>query len=93
MTITSYSFNEIDEDKELKDFVIMCIEHGYNFTVGYTGDVRYVEVDDISKKDADVWAEYAEDERTEDEEDDSYEECGDIEMGFNPYMGCYDYDC
>ena len=26
-------------------------------------------------------------------EDDSYENWDDLECGFNPYMGCYDYDC
>ena len=26
-------------------------------------------------------------------EEDDYEEPADIEMGFNPYMGCYDFDC
>jgi hypothetical protein len=29
---------------------------------------------------------------TEDEEIEDYDDC-DYEIGFNPYMGCYDYDC
>lgn len=94
MSITSFGFNA-DEVKELNEFVDMCIEHDYNFTVGHDGDHRYVEVDDISFSDAEYWEEYSEDERTEDGDDDyeGYEECGNIEEGFNPYMGAYDFDC
>ena len=29
---------------------------------------------------------------TDDEEIEDYDDC-DYEIGFNPYMGCYDYDC
>ena len=29
---------------------------------------------------------------TENEEIEDYDDC-DYEIGFNPYMGCYDYDC
>lgn len=29
----------------------------------------------------------------EDEDEDYYPEPGDLEDGFNPYMGCYDFDC
>ena len=29
---------------------------------------------------------------TEDEDIEDYDDC-DYEIGFNPYMGCYDYDC
>lgn len=29
---------------------------------------------------------------TDDEEIEDYDDC-DYEVGFNPYMGCYDYDC
>lgn len=29
----------------------------------------------------------------ENDEDDYYEDYDDLEIGFNPYMGCYDYDC
>lgn len=34
-----------------------------------------------------------EDSEEEFEEDDYYDEPSDLELGFNPYMGCYDYDC
>lgn len=40
---------------------------------------------------------YDEDDFNEDWEDDfdfdDLEEPDDLELGFNPYMGCYDYDC
>lgn len=29
----------------------------------------------------------------EDEDEEYYPEPGDLEEGFNPYMGCYDFDC
>ena len=29
----------------------------------------------------------------EDEDEDYFPEPGDLEDGFNPYMGCYDFDC
>lgn len=29
----------------------------------------------------------------EDEDEEYYSEPDDLEMGFNPYMGCYDFDC
>ena len=28
-----------------------------------------------------------------DPEDDGWDEPSDLEMGFNPYAGCYDFDC
>lgn len=33
------------------------------------------------------------DDDDEDEEAEDYPEPDDLEMGFNPYMGCYDFDC
>ena len=28
-----------------------------------------------------------------DEDDEDWDEPANLEMGFNPYIGCYDYDC
>ena len=36
-----------------------------------------------------ILREIAEEDEDEDEIPDDYDD----EMGFNPYMGCYDYDC
>jgi hypothetical protein len=33
------------------------------------------------------------DDEDKDEDEEYYPEPDDLEMGFNPYMGCYDFDC
>ena len=40
-----------------------------------------------------ILSEIAEEEEEEDEDEDEIPDDYDDEMGFNPYMGCYDYDC
>ena len=57
--------------------------------------IGIVEVADIPDNVATEYAEYEEtdEEYDEDDAEDDYCEPDDLELGFNPYMGCYDYDC
>ena len=104
MTIRSFAFTihnteTADDSKALESFVTMCLLRKYSFEVMWesassTSKVAIVEVVDIEEEDADYYSDYEEkDEEEAEDEEDSYEDYGDIEMGFNPYMGCYDYDC
>ena len=40
-----------------------------------------------------ILREIAEEDEDEDEDEDEIPYDYDDEMGFNPYLGCYDYDC
>lgn len=62
-------------------------------------DCPYCEKDGLcalgasATKECDEAAFFFEDEDGEDEEADYEEEMGDLDMGFDPYMGCYTDDC
>lgn len=103
MTTKSFAFakNNHDQSKsdelQLEKFVTMCVLRGYDFEVrneriSSVCVAVIVTVDDIDDADADSFHQFIED---DDDEDDDYDEPyqDDLEMGFNPYMGCYDYDC
>ena len=106
MTYRSFAFTTFRKGfggidaKVFKEFVGVLAEQGYNFEVKTEGIdqvhvARIVEVEDISDELAEEYEEYEEmDEDAERDEDyDSYEDSGDIEMGFNPFTGDYDFDC
>ena len=53
---------------------------------------EYFEIHSAEYEEAlEILREIAEEE--EDEDEDEIPDDYDDEMGFNPYMGCYDYDC
>ena len=104
MTYRSFAFTTFRKEfggidaKVFKEFVGVLAEQGYNFEVKTEGIdqvyvARIVEVENISDELAEEYEEYEEKDEEDEEEYDSYEDSGDIEMGFNPYMGCYDFDC
>ena len=100
MSINSFAFtvtsNENQGDfKALEKFVSMCLLRMYEFNITWesvspTSKVAIVEVEDIDIEDKDTFSEY---EEIDDDCDCDYDAPDDIELGFNPYMGCYDYDC
>lgn len=94
MKIDSFRF-EKTENKTLEKFVMTCLEHKYNFEVFYVNGNAIVEVANISNDDYVAYCAFFEEDEEDDEEceDDYYEDSDNLEMGFNPYMGCYDYDC
>ena len=53
---------------------------------------EYFEIHSAEYEEAlEILSEIAEEDEDEDEDEIPYDY--DDEMGFNPYMGCYDYDC
>ena len=43
---------------------------------------------------SDCWNKmFSEDEEEDEEEEEDWEDPFDLDFGFNPYAGCYDYDC
>lgn len=99
-TIRTFSFTRPDDTKALINFTATCVLHGYSFRTFHEDAlpatrVCIVEVEDISDADASEYAEYEEADEADDEEDYDYDYSSpdDLELGFNPYMGCYDYDC
>ena len=90
MKIDSFKFHTVNDSKHMEEFVMTLIVHRTPFEVFYEDDDVIIETRDISRNDYVEYFEYAED--AEDDEDD-YDEPSDLEHGFNPYMGCYDYDC
>lgn len=92
MKINSFRFHTADDSKHFGEFIMALVAHRTTFDVFYEDDDAIVETRDISRNDYVEYSEYAED--AEDDEDDyDYDEPSDLEIGFNPYMGCYDYDC
>lgn len=91
MKIDSFRFHTTDDRKRFTEFVMTLVDHHNAFEVFYEDDNAIVETVDISDKDFEEYREYFEND--DDEEDYDYDEPSDLEMGFNPYMGTYDYDC
>ena len=90
MNIRTFAF-DTTHTNNLQKFMTMCISRHYNFEVYWEDDTAIVEVNSISEADADA---FADDETVNDEDMDcDYEAPDDLELGFNPYIGCYDYDC
>lgn len=55
---------------------------------------EYFEIHSAEYEEAlEILREIAEEDEDEDEDEDEIVYDYDDEMGFNPYMGCYDYDC
>lgn len=96
-TVRSFAFTRPDDTNALINFTVTCVLHGYSFRA-FSEDaspatkVCIVEVENISDNDASEYSEYEEEEEEEDYDCD-YDEPDNLELGFNPYMGCYDYDC
>ena len=87
-----HTFHTANDSKHMEEFVMTLIVHRTPFEVFYEDDDVIIETRDISRNDYVEYSEYAED--AEDDDDDyDYDEPSDLEIGFNPYMGCYDYDC
>lgn len=93
MKIDSFRFNATDDSKHLGEFIMALVAHRTNFWVYYEDDDVFIDTRDISRSDYVEYSEYVEDAEDDDEDDYDYDEPSDLEIGFNPYMGCYDYDC
>lgn len=70
--------------KEAADFISSNMEHGFSIVSADIVDAETGEVVAILKRE--------EGDELDDEYDDYYEPDYD-ECGYNPYMGCYDFDC
>ena len=76
--------------------VIITDENGREYYYCFGTDFYYeTRVDEpylCFTSEDDYFAEYDTDE-ADDDYDGDYDSPDDLELGFNPYMGCYDYDC
>ena len=66
----------------------------YNVYTNLKGDIpmnkEFYEIHSAEYEEAlEIFREIAEEDENEDEIPDDYSD----ELGFNPYMGCYDFDC
>ena len=71
-----------------------CAYMHYNVYTNLKGDIpmnkEFYEINSAEYEEAlEILREIAEEEEDEDEIPDDYND----ELGFNPYMGCYDFDC
>ena len=71
-----------------------CVYMHYNVYTNLKGDIpmnkEFYEINSAEYEEAlEILCEIAEEDEDEDEIPDDYND----ELGFNPYMGCYDFDC
>ena len=71
-----------------------CAYMHYNVYTNLKGDIpmnkEFYEINSAEYEEAlEIFREIAEEDEDEDEIYDDYND----ELGFNPYMGCYDFDC
>ena len=71
-----------------------CAYMHYNVYTNLKGDIpmnkEFYEINSAEYEEAlEILREIAEEDEDEDEIPDDYND----ELGFNPYMGCYDFDC
>lgn len=104
---TNFAFTEdvrffaTGDIKAVENLVMTCVFRKYDFEVKHEPINDYctatiVSVDGISEADKEKFSEYIEEDEDSDDDYDDYDdylEPDNLEMGFNPYMGCYDYDC
>lgn len=69
------------------DYDFIAREDAWTRMLEAEADERFVEEDAEWEEDL-FWAD-----GDEDAEDLDWDEGADLEMGYNPYMGCYDWDC
>ena len=92
--------NKSKDFGEFTNYEVINGKHHFDFDEGFFAEIEYPNeivdfVDESNEFDTLTlyidWDKPNDDEQ--DEEDDYDYDDDDLEMGFNPYMGCYDYDC